>query len=151
MMKNWREEHVLIIGAARQGLALTRYLCTQGSRVTLNDSRTAEQLKNSVESLEGLPVELILGSHPLSVLDGVTLVCISGGVSPDMPLVLEARKRGIRISNDAQVFMDVVPCKTIGITGSAGKTTTTTLVDRICRAGAGRIKKYGLVEISAHP
>jgi UDP-N-acetylmuramoylalanine--D-glutamate ligase len=134
-MKNWRKEHVLIIGAARQGLALTRYLCTQGCRVTLNDSRTAVQMKNSLESLEGLPVNCVLGSHPLEVLDGVTLVCISGGVSPDMPLVKEANNRGIPISNDAQVFMDVVPCKTIGITGSAGKTTTTTLVGRICRAG----------------
>lgn len=141
MMKNWQNEHVLIIGAARQGLALSRYLCTQGSQVTINDSRTEEQLKKNLESIRELPVHFVLGSHPLETLDGITQVCISGGVSPEMPLVREALSRGLPVSNDAQVFMDVVPCKTIGITGSAGKTTTTTLVGRICRAGANSDQK----------
>jgi UDP-N-acetylmuramoylalanine--D-glutamate ligase len=135
-MKDWSKENVLIIGAARQGLALTRYLASKGCRVTLNDSRTREQLQKAVDSLAGLSVNFIMGSHPLEVLNGITLVCISGGVSPEMPLVVEARKRNIPVSNDAQIFMEIVPCKTIGITGSAGKTTTTTLVGRICRAGA---------------
>ncbi len=135
-MKNWRNEHVLIIGAARQGLALTRYLCSQGCRVTLNDSRVESQLKKSIDSLAGLPVEFIFGGHPFEALEGITLLCLSGGVSAELPLVQEAQKRNIPISNDAQIFMEMVPCQTIGITGSAGKTTTTTLVGRICRAGA---------------
>lgn len=140
-MKDWTKENVLIIGAARQGLALTRYLCSKGCRVTLNDSRTRDQLQKAVESLSGMPVNFVLGSHPVEALDGITLVCISGGVSPEMPLVAEARNRDIPVSNDAQIFMEMVPCKTIGITGSAGKTTTTTLVGRICRAGAGPDQK----------
>ena len=53
-----------------------------------------------------------------------------------LPLGMEASRRNIPITNDAQIFMEMVPCHTIGITGSAGKTTTTTLVGRICRAGA---------------
>jgi len=140
-MKDWTKESVLIIGAARQGLALTRYLASKGCRVTLNDSRTHEQLQKAIDSLSGLPVNFIFGSHPVEALQGITLVCISGGVSPEMPLVAEARKRNIPVSNDAQIFMEMVPCKTIGITGSAGKTTTTTLVGRICRAGAAPDQK----------
>lgn len=140
-MKNWRKEHVLIIGAARQGVALSRYLCARGSEVTLNDSRNADQLAKNLEPLKDLPIQFVLGNHPQELLDGVTMVCISGGVSPEMPLVREAHNRGIPVSNDAQIFMDVVPCKTIGITGSAGKTTTTTLVGRICRAGANADQK----------
>jgi len=135
-MKNWQKERVLIIGAARQGLALSRYLSSQKSQVILNDNRPAEQMKKVVDSLADTSVKFLFGSHPLEALEGITLVCISGGVSPDLPLVQEAVRRNIPVSNDAQVFMELVPCKTIGITGSAGKTTTTTLVGRICRAGA---------------
>jgi UDP-N-acetylmuramoylalanine--D-glutamate ligase len=135
-MKNWQKERVLIIGAARQGLALSRYLSAKGCPVTLNDSRTAEHLKKAVDSLADTTVKFLFGNHPMEVLDGITLVCLSGGVSPTLPLVQEAMNRGIPVSNDAQIFMEMVPCKTIGITGSAGKTTTTTLVGRICRAGA---------------
>jgi UDP-N-acetylmuramoylalanine--D-glutamate ligase len=135
-MRNWSNERVLVIGAARQGLALTRYLCSKGCRVTLNDNRNADQLVKALESINGLPVHLILGGHPIEALDNISLVCISGGVSPEMPLVLEAQSRNIPITNDTQIFMEMVPCPTIGITGSAGKTTTTTLVGRIARAGA---------------
>lgn len=135
-MRDWSKENVLIIGAARQGVALTRYLCSQGCNVSLNDNRKPDQLTKTMDAISGLPVNLILGGHPLEALQGITLVCISGGVSPEMPLVTEARKRNIPVSNDAQIFMEIVPCPTIGITGSAGKTTTTTLVGRIARAGA---------------
>jgi UDP-N-acetylmuramoylalanine--D-glutamate ligase len=135
-MRDWSKENVLIIGAARQGVALTRYLCSQGSQVFLNDSRTPDQLTKTIDSISGLPVHLIFGSHPIEALQGITLVCLSGGVSPEMPLVLEAQKRNIPITNDAQIFLEMVPCSSIGITGSAGKTTTTTLVGRIARAGA---------------
>jgi UDP-N-acetylmuramoylalanine--D-glutamate ligase len=141
-MKDWRNKHVLIIGAARQGLALSRYLASQGSQVTLNDSRTAEQMKKAVDLLSDTSIRFLFGSHPLDALDGISMLCLSGGVSPSLPLVQEAVIRGIPVSNDAQVFMEMVPCKTIGITGSAGKTTTTTLVGRICRAGAAPDQKF---------
>lgn len=135
-MKDWRNNHVLIIGAARQGLALSRYLALRGCQVTLNDSRPAEKMKKAVDSLSEISIRFLFGSHPLEALNGISLLCLSGGVSPTLPIVQEAIKRGIPVSNDAQIFMEMVPCKTIGITGSAGKTTTTTLVGRICRAGA---------------
>jgi len=63
------------------------------------------------------------------------------------PLVEFAVANGIPVSNDTQVFMDVVPCKTLGITGSAGKTTTTTLVGRIAQASRG---KYGRIWIGGN-
>jgi UDP-N-acetylmuramoylalanine--D-glutamate ligase len=114
-MKDWTKENVLIIGAARQGLALTRYLCTKGCHVTLNDSRTRDQLQKAIDSLSDLSVDLVLGSHPLEALNGITLVCISGGVSPEMPLVAEARNRNIPVSNDAQIFMETVPAKPLAL------------------------------------
>lgn len=132
-MRNWTDQRVLIIGAARQGLALARYLISQGAQVTLNDQRTGEQLAAAMESMAGLPVKWEVGGHPLGLLDEADLVCLSGGVPPQMPLAVEAHRRGIALSNDSQLFLESAPCPVIGITGSAGKTTTTTLVGRMAQ------------------
>jgi len=131
---------VLIIGAGRQGTALARYLTEHGARVTLNDRRPAEALYEARRLLQGLPIRWVTGGHPLSLLDEADLVCPSGGVPLSLPLVQEAVRRGIALSNDSQIFLEAAPCRVVGITGSAGKTTTTTLVGRMAQAGwPGRV------------
>ncbi len=125
---------VAVLGFARQGKALARWLPTVGARVLISDSRTPEKL--SKETAEFPEVEFVLGGHPESLLDGVDLLCLSGGVSPELPIVQEAVKRHIPLSNDAQLFLERCPAPVIGITGSAGKTTTTILTGEIMkRAG----------------
>ncbi len=128
---------VLIVGAGRQGIALARYLVARGARVALTDRRPAAELQQEQQALADLPLEWALGDHPLSLLDGVDLLCPSGGVPLDIPIVVEARRRGIPLSNDSQIFLEEAPCTVIGITGSAGKTTTTTLVGRMAEAEFG--------------
>ncbi len=135
MKKDWEGQRVLIIGAARQGQALARYLAGKGARVTLNDQLSSIDLSNVVAGLSGLGITFALGGHPLELLDSADLVCLSGGVPLSLPLVVEATRRGLPLSNDSQLFMEIAPCPVIGITGSAGKTTTTTLVGRIAAAG----------------
>ena len=132
-MTNWNNTHTLILGAARQGIALARWLSRHGSNVTLSDSRSLEQLASARASLADTNVTWAAGGHPLELLDGVDVLCLSGGVPLTLPIVQEAVKRGIPLSNDTQIFMEVAPCKTIGITGSAGKTTTTTLVGEMAK------------------
>ena len=133
-MTDWNSKNILIIGAARQGLALARYLTKHGAKVTLNDIRMPHQLLDEQVALQDIDVEWALGAHDLNLLDGKDLVCLSGGVPLTLPLVLDAQKRGIPLSNDTQIFLEAAPCRTIGITGSAGKTTTTTLVGRMAEA-----------------
>jgi len=134
---NWKDKRVVMIGAARQGIALTRYLVQQGAKVVLTDLSPAENLQEALQALADVPVEWVLGEHPLSLLDGTDVVCPSGGVPLTIPLVVEAQKRGIPLSNDSQIFLEAAPCKVIGITGSAGKTTTTTLAGLIGQASEG--------------
>jgi len=134
MNRSWSGQRVLIVGAARQGLALARFLSLQGAEVTLNDQRPANQLEAVIHSMADFKVKWTLGGHPDSQLDHTDLVCLSGGVPLKLSLVTKAQLRGIPISNDSQIFMEAVPCKVIGITGSAGKTTTTTLVGRMAQA-----------------
>ncbi len=123
------------MGAARQGQALTRFLCSRGAFVILNDYQIEEKLSSAKAALQDLDIQWVTGGHPVSLLDGIDLVCLSGGVPLTNPIAVEANLRGIGISNDTQIFMEEVPCKVIGITGSAGKTTTTTLVGRIAKEG----------------
>ncbi len=132
-MRNWKDTRVLVLGAARQGLALARWMSKHGAKVTLSDHRTEAELSASLAALNGIPLQWALGGHPIELLDNADVLCLSGGVPLTLPIIQEAIKRGMPITNDTQVFMEVVPCKTIGITGSAGKTTTTTLVGKMAK------------------
>ncbi len=136
-MKDWKGTRVVILGAARQGLALARWLIKHGALVTLSDKRSDAELASERETLNGLPIQWALGGHPIELLDQADVLCLSGGVSLTLPIVDAALKRGILLSNDTQIFMEAVPCKTIGITGSAGKTTTTTLVGQMAKDAYG--------------
>ena len=133
MTTNWTDKNILIIGAARQGLALARYLAKHGAKVTLNDKRMPHELQKEQDSLKDIEVEWMLGAHFSSLLKGKDLVCLSGGIPLNLPMVRDAQRRKIPLSNDTQIFLEAVPCRTIGITGSAGKTTTTTLVGRMAK------------------
>jgi UDP-N-acetylmuramoylalanine--D-glutamate ligase len=136
-MKDWSGKRVLILGAARQGLALARWLSLHGAHVTLSDMRSADELRVARESLAEFPFDWALGGHPLELLNSIDVLCLSGGVPLTLPIVAEAMQRGIPLSNDSQIFMEVVPCKTLGITGSAGKTTTTMLVGGMAKNAYG--------------
>jgi UDP-N-acetylmuramoylalanine--D-glutamate ligase len=136
------KKNVVILGLGRQGSALARWLCSIGARVTISDLRPAGQLADVMAELEGLPITYVLGEHPFHLLNGADLLCLSGGVPIDAPIVQQALARGIRLSNDAQIFMERCPCHVIGITGSAGKTTTTALVGAMCDA-AGMLSWVG--------
>jgi UDP-N-acetylmuramoylalanine--D-glutamate ligase len=135
---DWKGKRVVIVGAARQGTALAAYLVNHGAQVVLTDSRSEHELQPAIERLAGLPIEWRLGGHSLRMLDNVDLLALSGGVPSDIALVTEGKKRQIPVVNDSQIFMDLTPAKVIGVTGSAGKTTTTTLLGRILKAMEGK-------------
>jgi UDP-N-acetylmuramoylalanine--D-glutamate ligase len=118
-------QRVAVLGFARQGQALARWLPTVGAQVVVSDGKTADALGVVLDAYPG--VEFVLGGHPETLLDGVDLLCLSGGVPLDLPIVRAAQARGIPLTNDAQLFIERCPAPVIGITGSAGKTTTTTL------------------------
>jgi UDP-N-acetylmuramoylalanine--D-glutamate ligase len=133
-----RDTHVVILGLARQGVALARFLAEAGAEVTVSDLKDEGALTDQLEELADLPIRYALGGHPIRLLDDADLLCLSGGVPLDIPIVEEARERGIALSNDAQIFLDRCPAPVIGITGSAGKTTTTALVGEMCRRAGQR-------------
>ena len=93
---SWIGERVVVIGAARQGTALSRYLVDHGAQVVLTDARSSEVLQSEIENLSDLTIEWVLGEHPLTILEGADLVCPSGGVPLTIPLVEEAKNAAYR-------------------------------------------------------
>ncbi len=140
-------KRVVVLGLARQGLALARIFAAAGAQVTVRDSAPAEKLAREVEALAGLPVALALGGHPESLLDGCNLLCLSGGVPPQLPFVQQAVAQGVPLSNDSLLTFQWARQRGLGplvaITGSSGKTTTTTLVGRMLAASGQKVHVGG--------
>lgn len=129
---------VTIVGLGREGLDLAHYLAGQGARVLVTDLRSADELRAELDSLPP-GVETVLGGHPPDRVLQAEGVCVfvSPGVPPDVPLLAEARRRGIRLSSASELFFERCPAPIVGITGSSGKSTTTALVGEMLSA-AGR-------------
>lgn len=134
MTDTLHSKHILVIGFARQGKALARWLPTLGAAVTVSDGKNAAALGIDPADFPGVSFRF---DDPQTDLPAdVDVVCVSGGVPLDIPLIQVALSRGVRVTNDAQLFLERCPAPVIGITGSAGKTTTTTLTGEIVkRAG----------------
>ena len=130
-------QRALVIGLAREGVDLTRFLTRHGASVTVTDTKPPEALHESIAQLDGASVTYHLGGHQLTDVDHTDVVYASPGVPPDNELVIRARKRGIRQSSLVELFFQLCPAPILGITGSAGKSTTTSLLGEIFVA-AGR-------------
>lgn len=137
-VNRWEGKNIIIVGAARQGQAAARFMVSRQANVTITDRAPLESLADAVEALKTLPLRWVTGGHPFTLLDQADFICVSGGADLRQPFLNEARKRGIPLINDTEVFMREVGASVIGITGSAGKTTTTTLVGRIAQAAQPR-------------
>lgn len=127
----------LVVGLGDSGVAACRLLSQQGWRVRANDHGTAEAL---TEYLLQLPdgVERVLGGHPVAVLAGISLLVASPGVPWDIPLLAEARSRGIEVIDEVELaFRHAPEVPVVGVTGSNGKSTVTSLIGEILKA-AGR-------------
>ncbi|MBI4496944.1 MAG: UDP-N-acetylmuramoyl-L-alanine--D-glutamate ligase, partial [Chloroflexi bacterium] len=120
-----------------EGLALTRYLVGRGAQVTVSDAKSVEQLGDNLRQLEGLPVRLALGGNRPDDIADADIVFVSQGVPLDLPAVQAARERGVPLSSVTRLFMELCPAPIVGITGSAGKSTTTALTGEIFRAAFG--------------
>ncbi len=123
-------QRATVIGLAREGTALARFLAEGGATVTVSDIKSREELSKGIEALAGLPIRFVLGGHPTEILEA-DVVFVSPGVPLEIPILAEARKRGIPLSSETRLFAQLCLAPIVGITGSSGKTTTTALVGRM--------------------
>jgi len=125
---DFRGKKVTVVGLGIEGVDLVRYLVGQGAQVTASDIRTAERLGSRLRGLEGLPVRLSLGANDPADTVGADIVFVSQSVPLSIPALTAARERHIPLSSMMRLFLDLCPGPVIGITGSSGKTTVTSLV-----------------------
>ncbi|MHB8682882.1 MAG: UDP-N-acetylmuramoyl-L-alanine--D-glutamate ligase [Dehalococcoidia bacterium] len=130
-------KRVTVIGLGIEGIDVARYAAAHGAVVTVTDSKPPESLTAQTRELEGLPITYALGPHGTELIANSDVVFVSQSVPLDAAPVAEARARGLPISSMTRWFFEHCPGPTIGITGSSGKTTTTSLVSAMLNA-AGR-------------
>lgn len=141
-LKTLRNKRIIVLGLGVSNRPLIRLLASANLDVTACDKMTREELGPLVEELEALGVTLSLGTEYLSGLDG-DVVFRSPGIRPDVPEILELCKNGATLTSEMEVFLDICPCLTIGVTGSDGKTTTTTMIAKILEAGGHTVHLGG--------
>jgi UDP-N-acetylmuramoylalanine--D-glutamate ligase len=132
----------VVVGLGRTGASCVRYLTKRGDRVSATDSRRAPPGLKELGELAGA-VDLRLGGFDLSLLEGASQVLMSPGVSLDEPIAKAALARGIDVLGDVELFAREVHAPVIGVTGTNGKSTVTTLVARMAAAAGRRVLAGG--------
>lgn len=137
----FKNQKIFILGMARSGYYAAKFLIQRDNTVILNDRKQeSDQNKEQVEELKRLGVELIFGQHPDDLLDhSFDYLIKNPGVPIDHPYVLQAKELGIEVINEVEMAYRLLSddTKLIGITGTNGKTTTTTLTYKILREAFG--------------
>lgn len=133
-----RDKSVAVIGIGVSNTPLIELLCDAGIRVTACDKKERAQLGALADHLEAAGAKLALGEQYLDDL-AADIIFRTPGMRPDVPQLAAARARGSVITSEMEVFFRLCPCRIIGITGSDGKTTTTTLIAKLLEEASYRV------------
>lgn len=137
-IESLRHKTVAIIGIGVSNTPLLELLLAEGIRVTACDKRSREQMGEQAEHLERLGCELHLGADYMKDLDA-DVIFRTPGLRPDVPEIAACVDRGAVLTSEMEVFFEVCPCTIIAVTGSDGKTTTTTIIAELLKAAGRRV------------
>ena len=137
-----KNKRVAVIGIGVSNTPLIRMLLSAGINVTACDKNSRDGLGEISEELERLGAHLQLGENYLAGLDQ-DVIFRTPGLRPDVPALEAARERGAEITSEMEVFFRVCPCKIIAVTGSDGKTTTTTIISELLKAAGYNVHVGG--------
>jgi UDP-N-acetylmuramoylalanine--D-glutamate ligase len=127
-------DRVLVVGLGKTGVSLVKFLTGLGKRVTVTDTKPADELKASLAQLNGASYVGHFGSHLRDDFLNHEMILVSPGVASDMPLLSEARSQGNRIIGEIELASRFIKEPIIAVTGTNGKTTTTTLLGQVFTA-----------------
>ena len=129
----------MVVGLARSGVAAARLLALHGAIVMANDAKPEAELAAQAAEVRKLGVMLSMGSHPESLFENADLIVVSPGVPADIAPLESARRAGVEIISEPELAGRFLKGRMIGITGSNGKTTTTTLTGQLMQAAGASV------------
>jgi UDP-N-acetylmuramoylalanine--D-glutamate ligase len=136
---NFSHKKILVVGLGMTGVALTRFLCHQGARVTATDMALAPAKADVIRELQASDVVLELGGHRTDSFIGADMIVISPGVPHTLPELEAARARAIPVMGEIELAFRFVNAPIIAVTGTNGKTTATTLLGNMLSESGFRV------------
>ena len=128
-------KRVLVVGLGKSGVASALFLKAHGARVTVSDTKSGDELRNEIPVLLDHGITVETGGHGERTFRGQDLIVVSPGVPVDAPPLVQARAMGVAVIGEVELAAQFLPGPIVAITGSNGKTTTTTLTGEIMTAG----------------
>ncbi len=128
-------KRVLVVGLGKSGVASALFLKTHGARVTVSDTKSGDELRNEIPVLLDHGITVETGGHGDRTFRGQDLIVVSPGVPVDAPPLVQARALGESVIGEVELAAQFLPGPIVAITGSNGKTTTTTLAGEVMTAG----------------
>ncbi|MBW6507968.1 MAG: UDP-N-acetylmuramoyl-L-alanine--D-glutamate ligase [Desulfuromonadales bacterium] len=132
MKTNYQQQRVIVVGAGLSGQALVRFFVARGADVVLSDQRTLEQL-GGLPALTGVTVHYDLGGHDPDLFNNADLIAVSPGVPLTNVALQQAKKRGVPVWGEVEIAAREIIAPIIAVTGTNGKSTTTSLIGEVMR------------------
>jgi len=130
-----KDKRVLVVGLGKSGVASALFMKERGARVTVSDTKSGDELRNEIPALLDHGIVVETGGHGERTFKGQDLIVVSPGVPVDAPMLVQARSLGEPVIGEIELAAQFLPGPIVAITGSNGKTTTTTLAGEILTAG----------------
>src|SRR5437660_10079125 len=130
-----KDKRVLVVGLGKSGVASALFLKERGARVTVSDTKSPDQLRDEIPVLLDHGITVETGGHGERTFRGQDLIVVSPGVPVDAPPLVQARALGESVIGEIELAARFLPGPIVAITGSNGKTTTTTLTGEVLAAG----------------
>lgn len=140
---DYGEKNILVLGAGSSGIGAAWVLAQLHANVVLNDYKSVEFESSTRKKLDDAGVTIITGRQDNSLLNGVDRIVISPGIALSIPIVQEAFNRHIEVVSEVELAYDVCKSPILGVTGTNGKTTTTTLLTQVMESTGLPIKVGG--------
>ena len=132
---DYKDKHITVLGLAKSGLAAARKLASLGAKVLSSDVKPEDQGEPKiVNELKAKGIEIELGGHTSKTIETAQEIVVSPGIHLDITVLEQARQKGIPIISEIELAARLINKPIIAVTGTNGKTTTTTLIKELLRA-----------------
>jgi len=138
-MSKYKGKRVLVVGFGISGVSVAKYMAKQGAKVTVTDMKQRSELAEAVNSCGDLKIEYELGKHNPKTFTTAELIVVSPGVPLNLKPLEEAQQAGVPITNEIDLAVQAIQAPIIAVTGTNGKTTTTTLIGEMLAADGKKV------------